>query len=421
MVLDFSDPELFNPTYLELMDNDDEFLHMWGSASSGKSYFAAQREVIKSFDPIRHRRKTIVARKVYNTLRDSCYSQLLTVIYNFGIDDLFHTTTSPLFIQNKVTEVGFVFRGFDNIEKIKSIEGADRAWYEEATEGDNVKEFLQLRTRLRGFDKHQVTLTYNPTDEHHFINTQIHQPRRPGHFLKHTTYKDNLRMLEVDDTFGPFIEGTRVTDPNYYRVYGLGLWGRVTEGLMYTDFLTEDFPVVYGEEDIQFYGLDFGHTNPTALVAQSIRDAPFKKKLYNKLLIYRSGLDGPGLVEAFRSAKIRKDRVIIADSARPEMIKTLRDAGYTVRSSIKFAGSVLSGINDIRKYQIVIDPNSREMIKEIRNYQKHQLSGDIWTEEPAPRQVDHALDAMRYGVQAVIGLTRKPVKRVHSSSQSIFD
>ena len=264
-------------------------------------------------------------------------------------------------------------------------------------------------------------MTYNPTDEHHFINTQIHIPKRTGHYLKHTTYKDNLRMLEVDNAFEPFIEGTRITDPNYYRVYGLGLWGRVSEGLMYPDFLTEEFPVVFGEEDIQFYGLDFGHTNPTALVAQCIRDAPFKKKLYNKLLIYKTGLDGPGLVEAFRAARVRKDRVIVADSARPEMIKTLRDAGYTVRASIKFAGSVLSGINDIRKYQIVIDPGSKEMVKEIRNYQKNQLSGDVWTEEPAPRQVDHALDAARYGIQAVVGLVRKLAKRVHSSSQSIFD
>lgn len=420
MILDFSNPDLFNPAYLDLLDNDDEFLHLWGSASSGKSYFEAQREVILSFDTRRRRRKTIVARKVFNTLRDSCYSQLKSVIYNFGIEDMFHMTTSPLHIENKHTNVAFLFRGFDDVEKIKSIEGADRAWYEEATEADNLKEILQLRTRLRGFDKHQVTLTYNPTDEHHFLNVQVHLKHLEGHTLRHTTYKDNIRMLEVDHTFEPFIEATRETDPNYYRVYGEGLWGRVTEGLMYPDFVTKMFPTSFGKDDIDHYGLDFGYTNPTALIAQKVVDAPRKKILYNKQIIYKPGLDGPALVDAFQAAKVRKDRWITADSARPEMIRTLRNAGYKVRPTIKFAGSVLSGINDVRTFQIAIDPNSKEMIKEVRNYQKHQLSSKIWVEEPAPHQVDHAMDGMRYGTQGLVTV-RITKPRPRSTSQSMFD
>src|SRR5690606_27650995 len=136
--------------------NNDTFLHLWGSASSGKSYFQAQREIIKSFEPHRKRRKTIVARKVFQTLRDSCFAQIREIIYSWQIEDLFHITTSPLYIENKLTEVGLIVRGFDNPDKIKSIVGADRAWYEEATEAARLPEGLQLRPRLRGFPSHQV-------------------------------------------------------------------------------------------------------------------------------------------------------------------------------------------------------------------------------------------------------------------------
>lgn len=421
MIIDFSNPDLYNPTYIPLLDDEHEFLHLWGSASSGKSYFEAQREIIKSFEPQRHRRKTIVARKVYATLRDSCFAQLKEVIYNAGLDDLFHITTSPLYIENKVTNVGFVFRGFDNVEKIKSIQGADRAWYEEATEAGGAKEILQLRTRLRGFDKHQVTLTYNPTDEHHFLNTQFHMSQPPGHRFFHTTYKDNLRMLEVDKSFEPFIEGTKDTDPNYYRVYGLGLWGTVTEGLMYPDYRVEEFPQVGGKDDIFQYGLDFGYTDPTALVAQCVRDAPLKKKLYNKQILYKGSLDAPTMIRVFEGIGVRKDRPIVADSARPEMIRSLRSAGYNVRPTEKGAGSVLSGINSVRTFQICIDPGSREMLKEIRNYQKNQLVSGIWKEEPKPAQVDHLMDAMRYGAQVVARPVNPNRKRHASTSQSMFD
>lgn len=419
MLLDISNPNLFNPTYIPLIENRATFLHLWGSASSGKSYFAAQREVIKTFDKRRARRNAIIARKVYQTLRDSCFAQLREIIYSWGLEDLFHITTSPLHIENKLTKAGMLFRGFDNVEKIKSIVGADRAWYEEVTESDSMKEILQLRTRLRGFDEHQVTLTYNPTDEYNWINRKIHLTDLPGHELHHTTYRDNLRMLEVDSSFEPFIEGTRISDPDYYRVYGLGLWGTVTEGLIYRGYTSEIFPQHGGEDDIRHYGLDFGYDAPCALVAQHVEDRPGRKKLHNKLMLYKTGLDGPALVSAFNAIGVRRDRIIVADSARPEMIRSLTDAGYMVRKSLKFSGSVLSGINDVRKFEICIDPNSKEMMKEIRSYQKHQVAGEIWLEEPRPRQVDHSMDAMRYGVQVAVAPKRKTKKAV-STSQSMF-
>lgn len=399
---DFSSPSLYNRAYIHLFKNDAEFLHLYGSAGSGKSRFAAQKEIVKSFQANRRDRKTLVIRKVAKTLKDSVYSELRSIIYSWKLDDCFDMLKSPLQITNKITGVTFLFIGLDDVEKVKSIAGVDRIWIEEATELSEQKELDQLRLRLRGFDKVQITLSYNPIDEHHWINTELHEQKPQGHSFFHSTYRDNEQLLAKDPNYAKFIESTKESNPNYYRVYGLGLWGQVVEGLIYPQVLTGvDFPQDgNGKDDIHFYGLDFGFSDPTALVAGHIRDASPKKHYIVKEVLYESGLDGPGMVARFDAMGIRKDVLIIADSARPEMIETLRKARYNIRGCEKFAGSVLSGINTVRRYELMIAAGAKNLNREVHNYQKKQVQG-IWTEEPATNQVDHGCDAFRYGLEYV--------------------
>lgn len=397
---DFSNPRLYNAKYVPLFKNTSEFLHLFGSAGSGKSRFAAQKEVVKSFRSDRRNRKTLCVRKVFNTIKNSMFAELKTVINEWGLADCFQMGTSPMQIVNIVTGVTFLFIGLDDVEKVKSISGVDRIWIEEATELDEKSDLDQLRLRLRGFDEVQITLSYNPIDEHHWLNTDLHQMRPLGHCFFHSTYKDNEQMLAKDPNYAAFIESTKDSNPNYYRVYGLGEWGKVVEGLVYREFsIIDEFPKdENGEDDIQFYGLDFGHTDPTALIAQHVADASPKRRLVNKEVLYESNLDAIKLIDKFDELKVRKDRKIIADSARPEMIESLCNAGYNVVPCEKGAGSVLSGINRIRKYTLEIVAGSRNLIREVQNYQKNKVQGH-WVEEPAPRQVDHGLDAIRYGEQ----------------------
>src|SRR6185369_16586060 len=149
---DFSNKALYNRAYIPLFKNDAEFLHLWGSAGSGKSRFAGQKEVVKSFRAERRDRKTLCVRKVFNTIKDSIYSELKTIIYQWKLEDCFDILKSPLQITNKITGVTFLFIGLDDVEKVKSISGVDRIWIEEATELAQQSELDQLRLRLRGFD-----------------------------------------------------------------------------------------------------------------------------------------------------------------------------------------------------------------------------------------------------------------------------
>src|SRR6185436_16374500 len=97
------------------------------------------------FEPTRRNRKTLVIRKVAKTLKESAYSEIKTVIYEWGLQESFHFLLSPLSITNKLTGVQMLFMGLDDPEKVKSISGVDRVWVEEATELQTYSELEQLR------------------------------------------------------------------------------------------------------------------------------------------------------------------------------------------------------------------------------------------------------------------------------------
>lgn len=392
MIFDFSNPDLFNHKYLPLFQNKSRFLHLFGSAGSGKSVFGCQKEIILSFKEERRNRKSLVVRKVFNTLKQSVHAQLASVIYDWKLHDCFDIGKSPLQIVNKITGVTFLFIGLDDVEKVKSIQGADRILIEEATELHNQQELDQLSLRLRGFSEVQITLMYNPINAHHWINTEIHQKGADGHFIFKSTYKDN-RFL--DDDYIAFLDSLKTSNPNYYNVYGLGNWGQNQEGLIYPDYQTvADMP------ELQGYGLDFGYNDPCALVAGCIADEKSennKKSVYFKELLYKTRLSSDALVAELDNLQIDKNLPLICDNARPEIIADLRRAGYNAKPCTKGAGSVNAGINAVKKHNIKIVAGSKNLFKEIDNYLWLEKNG-IFVDQPDPVSIEHALDASRYFV-----------------------
>ena len=183
------------------------------------------------------------------------------MIYGWKLDDCFKFNRSPYSILNTVTDVEFIFVGLDDVEKVKSIQGIDRGWLEEATEVREIADLNVLRDRLRGFSLTQLTLTYNPTDAEHWLNKEIHIPAAKGHFIFKTTYKDNLRLLAIDPDYATRLEAYKDTNPNHYRIYAQGLWGKRLEGLVYPDYEeAAEMPC-----RPQAYGLDLGWNDPRSL------------------------------------------------------------------------------------------------------------------------------------------------------------
>ena len=94
----------------------------------------------------------------------------------------------------------------------------------------------------------------------------------------------------------------------------------------------------------------------------------------------------------------------------PDKVAALQRTGYKVEPCKKFAGSVINGINRVRDYEICIVAGSKNLFKEIQNYQKKQDANGVWHEEPASNQVDHLADSLRYGLETQKTGTIKKVK-----------
>lgn len=394
-VFDFSAPELYNPVYLPTFNVRKPVLHYFGSAGSGKSVFVAQKEIVLSFQNWRRNRKTIVARRYYNTLGQSCYSLLKSTIYEWNLSDCFKFGSSPYYIRNQVTGVEFVFLGLDDVEKVKSIHGADRGWLEEATEVKEQKDLNILRDRLRGFKYVQWSLSYNPTDADHWINKEIHIPRPAGHYIFKTTYKDNIRLLEKDPHYADRLESYKETNPNHYRVYAQGEWGKRLEGLVYPDH-TEAVELPCPP---QAYGLDLGWNDPIAMCKVALVDEFEKdqKQLFVEEMCYEHKMNVPTFVAKCEAMKVSKNIPIIYDPAQPGPLfaDALRAAGYWAIPAEKGPGSVKAGILNVKRFDIRPVVGGKNLYAELNGYSWKNKNG-VWLDDEPEKGLDHLLDGMRY-------------------------
>ena len=116
-----------------------------GGYGSSKSYNTAFKTVLLS---LQEKRKILVTRQVKDTLKESCFADIVEIINDLGLDDFFKINKSPMEIICRRNGSKFIFKGLDKAKKIKSIRDIDTIWIEEADEID-YKTFKELKSRLR--------------------------------------------------------------------------------------------------------------------------------------------------------------------------------------------------------------------------------------------------------------------------------
>jgi phage terminase large subunit len=204
----------------------------------------------------------------------------------------------------------------------------------------------------------------------------------------HTTYLDNEENL--DPAYFKKLDNLQYTNPEKYRHVVLGGWLDKAEGVIFENWEYGDFV----DTGYTYYGMDFGFSiDPDALVKVSIDNK--QKKLYLKLLIYNTGNSTPELARKILQHKIKG--TIIADSAEPRLISDLRAAGVDIQAVSKFDGSVKAGIKLMQDYQLIVNPDSQDIGKELNNY--------VWSDKKSEVPVDannHAIDATRYVLLSVL-------------------
>jgi phage terminase large subunit len=211
-----------NRVYSPYLSNKDRYLVLYGSAGSGKSVFAAQKIVLRIVSEQGHR--FLVVRKVANTLRSSTYQLILDTIRDLDLLNEFEVNKTEMRFTHKLTGNEILMGGLDDVEKLKSIAGVTGVWIEEATEltSDDLDQ-IDLRMRGETLNYKQILLSFNPIDERHWLKKRFFDDGMEYCTILKTTYRDNNFL---DEEYKRTLELKAKVNPNYYRIYVLGEWGR---------------------------------------------------------------------------------------------------------------------------------------------------------------------------------------------------
>lgn len=370
-----------------------------GSRASKKSKTTALRIIynMMKYD----KSNTLVVRKTYRTLKDSCFTDLKWATKRLEVENLWEFKYSPLEATYLPTGQKILFRGLDDPLKVTSITVEYGylcwAWLEESYEITSEKDFDTLDESIRGeLPPHlwkQWMITFNPWNEHHWLKKRFFDVENDPDILAITTnYKCNEWL---DDADLRLFENMKKNNPRRYQVAGLGNWG-IVEGLVYENWKEEEFTLDQVIDCESVNGIDFGYTNDPAAVFIGFIDTEHKK-LYVWDEIYKKGLSNKRLYEEIESSHYQK-KSFTADCAEPKSIDELRGYGLRVEKSQKGKDSITHGIQYIQDFEIIIHPRCVNFITEIGNY--------TWDEDRLGNKINrpiddfnHLMDSMRYAVE----------------------
>lgn len=347
----------------------------------------------------------LVVRKVYRTLKDSCFTDLKWAINILGVQDYWSVKESPLEIIYIPTGQKILFRGLDDPLKVTSITVETGnlcwAWIEEAYEINKEQDFNMLDESIRGTVEEplykQITLTFNPWNERHWLKKRFFDVEDENIMAKTTNYKCNEWL---DDSDKKLFEDMKKNNPRRYQVAGLGNWG-IVEGLVYENWKEKEFDVneISKRKGVKSaFGLDFGYTNdPSAFFCGLIDVA--NKEIYVFDEIYKNAMKNRQIAEEIIRKGYGKEK-IVADSQEPKSIDELYDLGLKgIRKSRKGRDSINNGVQYIQDYKIIIHPRCVNFITEISNYMWDKDKFDNPVNKPVDN-FNHLMDAMRYALES---------------------
>lgn len=353
---------------------------------------------------------TLVVRKTYATLKDSCFTELKWAIRRLGVSQYWRALTSPLEMIYLPTGQKIYFRGLDDPLKLTSIT-VDKGslcwvWIEEAYELDRESDFNMIDESVRGevgpglFK--QLTLTLNPWNEKHWIKKRFFDQKNGGVLAMTTNYQCNEWLDESDKQV---FETMKQNNPRRYQVAGLGNWG-IAEGLVYENWeVTEfDWRRKYAENvngyDVYtaLFGIDFGFSiDPTAFIGclASVQ----RKEIWIFCEFYEKRLSNRDIYDRIRKLGFHK-QLIKADSEDPRTINELQLLGLNrIVPAKKGPDSIRAGIQKLQDYKLYVHPSCVHTETELSNYcwAADKTGGRL--NRPSQDGFDHLLDALRYATE----------------------
>jgi phage terminase large subunit len=346
---------------------------------------------------------TLVIRKTFRTLKDSCYKELKWAVKRLKVEHLWDFTLSPLEATYKPTGQKIYFRGLDDPLKVTSI-AVDTGclcwmWIEEAYEIMKEEDFDMLDESIRGVTPpglfKQITITFNPWNERHWLKKRFFDNPGEDTLAITTNYLCN-EWLDAADL--KVFETMMKNNPRRYAVAGLGGWG-IVDGLIYENWREEAFSLDGIKNCESAFGLDFGYTNDPSAFFCGFIDVQ-NKKLYVWDEIYQKGMSNKKIYDAITEAGYNKER-ITGDSAEPKSIDELKGYGLRIKSAVKGPDSIKNGIQWIQDLEIIIHPRCVNFLTEISNYTWEKDKFGTKLNVPID-DFNHLMDAMRYALEKFI-------------------
>ena len=345
-----------------------------GGSRSGKT-FNILLWIIFSYC-YKNKNKTIsICRKTLPSLKASVLRDFLEILrQNELYSELYHNKTSnEYWLNGNLIE----FFSLDMGSRVRGRK-RDLLFVNEANEID-YESWSQLLFRTDG----GIIIDYNPHDQFHWIYDKVLE--RQDCDLHISTYKDNPF---ISDVLRKEIERLQYTDPEYWRVYGLGLRGQ-NRSLVFKFNIIDSIP-----DDAKFlaYGLDFGFSNdPSSLCATYVKD----DDMYVKELLYRTGLTNQDISREFETLGLDRRDEVFADSSEPKSIEELYRMGWNVKGKKKY--EINYGIDLVRRYKLHVTKDSTNAIKELESYKFVEDKNGNPTNKPLDAN-NHFCDSLRYSV-----------------------
>lgn len=336
--------------------------------------------------------RVLCARELQVSISDSVYRLLVDRIAARKLETLFSWTNTSI---TSATGSEFLFKGLrHNVQEIKSLEGVDIAWVEEAQRVSRESWELLIPTIRK--EHSEIWLSFNPKTPHDETWQRFVLDAPPDTLLKKVTWRDNPWFSETLNAERLYCKSRSEEDYNH-------IWEGeprvLTNALVFKNrFAVEAFDT---PDSIRlFYGADWGFAkDPTTLVRGFVRD----DELCIDHEAWAQGLELETIHQLFDTVPGARRWCIVADSSRPEIIRSVQRRGFIVKPGKKWPGSVADGIDILKGFRrIVIHPRCVQTVKEFQTY---SYRTDPLTDEILPILEDannHCIDAIRYGFERVI-------------------
>lgn len=362
-----------------------------GGRGGAKSWGFARALLIKA---AQKRMRVLCARELQLSIADSVHKLLKEQIEALGLSGFYEPLESIIRGRNGSE---FIFSGLkSNATKIKSMEGLDVAWVEEAqTVSADSWEILIPTVRK---EDSEIWVSFNPDQDEDPTYQRFVKHPPPGAVVVEIGWQDNPWLPEVLRQEKDYLY--RVDPEAAAHVWGGKTWRVTNAQVLRGRYLVESFEPK-GDWDGPYYGIDWGFSvDPSTLIRCWVSG----RVLYVEHEAYGVGVDLDDTPALFDAVPGGRKHTVRADNSRPETIAHMRRHGYpNILGCKKGPGSVEDGVEHLRSYErIVIHPRCVHAAEEARlwSYKTDKLSGDV-----LPVLLDkhnHCWDAVRYALEPII-------------------